>query len=207
MPIFKYRCINVYLIRCSKFNPLIRSIDVLSFFINKLFINNVYTFFFYQIGYGYFLQWWGFLGLHRILYTFNIELIFMWLHHYHNILSSSTILRNILVQCISSRHYMQLMYFYNRNNMLQWHRCSYIVVFKQLKFIPVIRVKAHKQEKDEISMSNECNDWLKSNIACSQSPKLLWHCCLSKTTPLQNISFVSAYLVLWKWKKYEGITI
>ena len=62
---------------------------------------------------------------------------------------------------------------------------------------PVMSVRAHRQANAEISISMACKEWQNSRMACNQSPKLRWHCCLSNTTPLQNVSFVSSGLVLW----------
>lgn len=62
-------------------------------------------------------------------------------------------------------------------------------------------VRAQRQANEEMSISMKCRDWQNSRIAWSQSPKDRWHCVRLKTTPLQNVSFVSATLVLRKSRK------
>lgn len=62
-------------------------------------------------------------------------------------------------------------------------------------FLPVTIVRAQRQANALMSTSSRWRVWQKSRIPCSQSPKLLWHCDLARTAPLQNVSLVSSTLV------------
>lgn len=95
-------------------------------------------------------------------------------------------------------HYMYLTHFF----CYQTH-IKLLKLHKTPINLPVTSVRAHRQANAEMSMSMACREWQNSRMACNQSPKLRWHCCLSSTTPLQNVSFVSSGLVLYRKKKQK----
>ena len=85
-----------------------------------------------------------------------------------------------------------------------WHTLNLLKLM--LKFnlwwlsymLPVTRVRAARQAKDDMSTSIWWRDWQNSRIECNQSPRLRWHWPLLRTTPLQNVILESISLVLEK---------